>query len=131
MGRNERKFSRGLTLKRRLLGYEKVHFTGHALQRMKQRGITREDVFRTIENPDVVGLPTVLKTFRVRWEKTDSFGIDIVYALGTDAIRVITAIKIRKDAEKGKPPKILRVKKPDPKRKQRRNKSRGVGGRND
>lgn len=124
MGRNQRKFSRGLTLKRRCLGYEKVHFTGHALQRMSQRSITREDVFHTIENPDAIGLPTAPGTFRVRWEKTDVYGIDVVYAIGTDAIRVVTAIKISKDAEKGQPPKILRVKKQQRKQKKRRNKPR-------
>ena len=118
MGHGKRRIYRGLKVKRRLIDYDEVYFTGHALKRMSQRGITQEDVFRTIEKPDATNLPTATGRFRVRWEKTDQYGIDVVYELLEDLIRVITTIKIRKDSEKGKPPKILRVK--NPKRNKRR-----------
>jgi Domain of unknown function (DUF4258) len=52
------KIRRGLILTQRLLGYDKVELTQHALARMRQRGITREDAFRAIEKPDQTELPT-------------------------------------------------------------------------
>lgn len=124
MAHRNRKESYGTIINRRLLGYDKVYFISHALDRTRQRGITREDVFRTIEKPDVTGLPTTPGRIRVRWEKSTQDGIDVVYELGSGAIRVLTTFQVTKDAEKGKAQKILRVKKVQPTRKQNPQKRR-------
>lgn len=101
---------RGITYNRRLLGFDYVDFTRHALDRMKQRGITKDEVYRTVEKPDVTGLATAPNRVRVRRECTGTFDIDVVYELMTASVRIITTFKNERGAEKGKPPTILRQK---------------------
>lgn len=78
----------GLMLKERLLGYDTVEFIRHALTRMSQRNISREDVYRTIRKPDETGLPTAPGRQRVRWNKSVNFSIDVVYELLDDRIEL-------------------------------------------
>lgn len=98
-------------LNERLLGFDRVELTRHALDRMKQRKISREDVFQAIRKPDNVGLPAAPGRQRVRWNKSVNFSIDVVYELMTDRVRVITTFRVV-DALRGVPPKVFAVKKP-------------------
>src|SRR5438132_1550456 len=100
----------GLIVNERLLGYEKVELTHHALLRMKQRGISREDAFRAIRKPDQTGLPTAPGRQRVRWNKSVNFSIDVVFDLTDDRVRIITVMRVA-DYLRGVPPKIFRVEK--------------------
>lgn len=104
---------RGLILNHRLLGYEKVEFTQHALSRMRQRKITRDDVFRTIEKPDQTGLPTAPKRQRVRWNKSINYSIDVVFELLPDRVQIVTTMRVC-DALRGIAPTIVSIKKQPP-----------------
>jgi Domain of unknown function (DUF4258) len=99
---------RGLVLNERLLGFDKVELTHHALVRMKQRGISREDVFQTISKPDQSGLPTAPGRERVRWQKSINYSIDVVFDVTTDRVRIITAMRVT-DALRGIAPKIFKI----------------------
>lgn len=107
---------RGLVLNERLLGYDKVELTRHALLRMAQRRISRDEAFHAIRKPDQTGLPTAPGRHRVRWNKSINYSIDVVYELGTDRIRVITVMRVV-DALRGIAPKIFRIGKSFPLRK--------------
>ena len=120
------RFVRGLpplVLNERLLGYDKVELIRHALIRMQQRGISRDDVFQTIRKPDKVGLPTEPGRHRVRWIKSVNFSIDVVYELLPDRVRVITTMKVL-DSTRGVAPKIFRIGKQIPKMRRRGRRSR-------
>jgi hypothetical protein len=109
----------GLVLNQRLLGYDKVELTQHALGRMRQRGISREDAFRAIERPDQTGLPTAPGRQRVRWNKSVNYSIDVVFEACDDFIRVITVMRVV-DALRGIAPKIVRMPKAPPRSKQKK-----------
>jgi hypothetical protein len=87
-----RRRKKGLTLSRPILGFTFIELTRHSLDRMQQRGVSRDDVFRTIEKPDVTGLPTAPGRARVRWHKTLTHAVDVVYDMlpQLDRLRVIT-----------------------------------------
>lgn len=108
MGFQRRIRQKGLILNERLMGYEKVELTQHALSRMRQRGISREDVFHTIRKPDMTGLPTAPGRQRVRWNKSINFSIDVVFELCTDWVRVVTAMRVA-DHLRGIAPTIVNV----------------------
>jgi hypothetical protein len=80
----------------RLLGSDFVEFGYHALQRMKQRDISEQDVLRAVENPDErlpVNQPGRL---RVRWHKTTMIAIDVVYEQQGNRVGIVTAVKFQK-----------------------------------
>jgi len=110
---------RGLILNERLLGYDKVELTQHTLSRMRQRGISREDAFRAIRNPDQTGLPTEPGRQRVRWNKSVNFSIDVVFELCPDWVRIITVMRVV-DALRGIPPKIFKIGKSFPNKRPKR-----------
>jgi hypothetical protein len=107
-----------LVLNERLLGLDKVEFIRHALVRMQQRGISRDEVFHTIRNPDKVGLPTAPGRQRVRWIKSVNFSIDVVYELLSDRVRIITTMRVN-DASRGIAPKVFRIGKQLPRKRKR------------
>lgn len=109
---------RGLILNERLLGYEKVELTQHALSRMRERGISREDAFQTIRKPDRAGLPTAPGRQRVRWNKSINYSIDVVFELCLEWVRIITVMRVT-DALRGIAPTIVRIGKSLPKSKRR------------
>jgi hypothetical protein len=113
----------GITLNERLLGFDKVELTRHLLDRMRQRGIAREDVFQAIRKPDQTGLPTAPGRHRVRWTKSVNFSIDVVYELLPDRIRVVTTFRVV-DALRGVAPKVFHVGKQFPKKRQQGRKRR-------
>jgi len=117
----------GVRLKRPLLGYEDVYFSQHAMLRMSQRGITREDVYHAIEQPDATGLPTAPGRHRVRWNKTPEKGVDVVYALQDDCVSIVTTFISDLTLPANTAPTIVRVKRtlpPNPKRKTAKRKKR-------
>jgi hypothetical protein len=84
------------------LGGQLVEIIEHALDQMKIRGITEDDLWKTIKEPDKTGLPTEKGRLRVRRNKTVRVAIDVVYEALPDRLRVITAIKItRRIIERG------------------------------
>lgn len=97
-------------LKQKLLGFDLVEFTQHALSRMAQRGITRDDVYRTVGNPDYTGLATAPHRHRVRWDKSVNFCIDVVYEICPKHIRIVTAMRVC-DNFRGVAPTIVRMRK--------------------
>ena len=123
MSRRRVRFRRGELRNRPLLGFGQVEFIPHALARMRERKITYDDVYRTVENPDEIGLPTAPCRHRVRWRKTEFVAVDVVYALMDDRVRIITTMRIDLTAEKGVPPRVFRVqgRKSDQRDKQKHN----------
>ena len=77
-----------------ILGRQKLELVGHALLQMSIRGISEQDVIRTIRNPTRTGLRTKPSRKRVRRHKSTYKAIDVVYEELPDRIRVITAIAI-------------------------------------
>lgn len=103
-----------------LLGYDQVEFTHHAVERMRERRISREDVYRTIQNPDMTSLPAEPNRQRVRWNKGQQHAIDVVYELTTAYLRVITAFRVDLTLPQNVAPTIVRIrKKPRTKRDRR------------
>lgn len=116
---------RGRTYNRPTLGFDSIHFTVHALDRMKQRRITRDDIYRAIDNPDQDGLPTTTGRERVRWQKTERFSIDVVYEIVFDTIRIITTFRTDERGEKGKPPSLRSRRESQSPRQKRKQKRKG------
>ena len=114
---------RGLVFNERLLGYDKVELTRHALVRMSQRRISKDEVFRAIAKPDQTGLPTAPGRERVRWNKSINYSIDVVFELGQDRIKVITTMRVA-DSLRGIAPKVFKVGRPETKRRQQRRRRR-------
>ena len=110
----------GKVFNRPILGFDKVEFVRHALARMKQRGITYDDVYHAIEHPDETGLPTAPGRQRVRWNKFDYRSVDVVFELGEDRVRIITVIGIDRTTEVGVPPTIVAFPREIPKSKDSR-----------
>lgn len=73
------------------LGRKFIAFDQHAVVRMKQRRITEDEVFATLRQPDLVGLPT--QANRMRYRKfLSGRRIDIVFELDPTQVVVITVI---------------------------------------
>jgi hypothetical protein len=77
-----------------VLGFSKLEIVGHALSRMKERGVTTDEVIDTIRTPDRGGLPTQKGRKRVRKNRSAVAAVDVVYEELRDRIRVITVIDI-------------------------------------
>ena len=76
------------------LGFDTVTLTGHAQDQMEIRGVTVEDVLKTIRNPTERGLPTQPGRQRFRWHKTIRTAIDVVHMPIENSLFVVTVIKI-------------------------------------
>ena len=83
---------RGLLLTVEVLGRPKIEFFSHALDRLIQRGIKRDDIIEAIRNPTSTGHPTQPGRKRIRKSLVGSGQvIDVVYDEKLpDRIRVIT-----------------------------------------
>lgn len=77
-----------------ILGKTTIWFTRHALDRMKQRGVTEKQVFAVLRNPDQKGLPT--RPGRRRWRKEGPSGavVDVVFEVWADRLCIVTAIMV-------------------------------------
>lgn len=124
-----RRFTRERVINRETLGIPQVVFTGHVLERMKQRNISEADIYRAVEHPDAAGLPTQPGRQRVRWNKGERTGIDVVYEISGGVLRIITTFKTDRTIPANVPPTIVRVnrsdrRKPKQRKPQRRGKKR-------
>lgn len=72
-----------------MLGYDKVWFTRHALERMKQRGVSEQQVFRVLEQPTKKRLKT--QAGRERWRRDC---VDVVFERWPDKLCIITVMVI-------------------------------------
>ena len=79
----------GREVARSVLGYKKVWFTAHALQRMKQRRVTEAQVFAVLKHPTAQGLKT--QPGRQRWRR---HGVDVVFERWPDRLCIVTVIAI-------------------------------------
>jgi Domain of unknown function (DUF4258) len=84
----------GIVLNYKLRGKELVELTTHVLARMKQRGISQQDVLNAIEKPTKSVPQTQVGGLRFRWQKTARTFIDVIFEDGKDRVIVITAVKI-------------------------------------
>ena len=75
-----------------LRGYTKVEFSIHALEQMKIRGLTRDEVLKTIREPQKTGLPTQPKRQRFRRYRRENRATDVVFEEWDDRIIVVTAM---------------------------------------
>ena len=76
-----------------VLGVQFVEIVGHANNRMKERGVSDQDVIAALKSPSKTGLPTQPGRERVRWNKTARVAVDVVYERLSDRIRVITTMR--------------------------------------
>lgn len=81
----------------KLLGFKKLAFTHHALSQMKIRRIREDEVIDAIRSPEEVGLNTHPGRERVRKWRNSKTAIDVVYEIKSNSIRVITAIKSKRE----------------------------------
>jgi hypothetical protein len=87
-----REVKKGKLVSRKALGRNKVYFIHHALVRMKERGVTEDEVFETLAAPDDTGLPADPPRLRVRKHRNRRTSVDVVYELTPAAVRVITVV---------------------------------------
>jgi len=89
--RKKGKTRSGLTLRIKVLTYEKIELCRHALDRMNRRSISRDEVIEAIDDPTSKGHKTKPGRTRVRkvFAATGKM-IDVVYDEIEDRVRVIT-----------------------------------------
>jgi hypothetical protein len=85
----------GVEITHSVLGFDKVWFTRHALQRMKQRRVTQEEVFSVLANPTRKGLKTQPGRYRWRKRRNRNFVVDVVFEKWPDKLCIVTVIAIR------------------------------------
>jgi hypothetical protein len=73
-------------------GRKKVEFSVHALDQMEIRGITRDEVLRTIREPHKTGLPTQPNRKRFRRYRSVKKAIDVVFEEANDRVIIVTAM---------------------------------------
>jgi hypothetical protein len=86
-----------------ILGYDTIALIEHALDQLKARGITLQDVETTLRNPDA-SIPTAMPDReRFRWNKTARVAIDVVFERHPSCLLVVTAIKIERRLVRRRP----------------------------
>jgi hypothetical protein len=85
---------RDVALDEPILGKSIVWFTRHAIDRMKQRGVSEAEVIRVLAAPTQKGLPT--QPNRRRWRRSRSARnhVDIVFEIWPDKICIVTVILV-------------------------------------
>ena len=79
-----------------VLDVQLVEFTYHALQRMRTREVTEEDVLSAVRDPTKTGLGAEPGEEHVRWQKDRRTLIDVVYVKKVDRVAIITAWKTKR-----------------------------------
>ena len=79
-----------------ILGYDVIALVEHALDQMKARGVTLEDVEKTLRNPDESISTAMPNRERFRWNKTARVAIDVVFERHPSCLLIVTAIKIER-----------------------------------
>ncbi|MCE4606782.1 MAG: DUF4258 domain-containing protein [Desulfurococcales archaeon] len=70
----------------------KIRYTLHAIERIRQRGISREQIEACLNNPDKTVKDEEFKCVK----KLNDKAVIVVYRMETDAIIVITAYRTSK-----------------------------------
>jgi hypothetical protein len=85
---------RDVPLDKPVLGKSIVWFTRHALDRLKQRGITEAEVLRVLQQPTHKGLPTTPQ--RRRWRRAGSAraSIDVVFEIWPEKLCIVTVFQV-------------------------------------
>ena len=83
----------------RRLGGMKITFLPHAEERMRERGISAADVYRTLENPDLeypgrLGRIVAEHTFAGR-----RLAVKVVYNLGLEDERIVVTVELGRSME--------------------------------
>jgi hypothetical protein len=78
-----------------VLGFDKVWFTRHAIKRMKQRKVSRKEVFSVLEKPTQKGLRTQPGRHRWRKHRTSRLAVDVVFEKWDDKLCIVTVIVIQ------------------------------------
>jgi len=75
-----------------ILGYTTIEFTSHVLDRMEQRGVTQEDVLRTLKaNKQAPGRQPPGR-IRLYWHKSRNLTIHVVCEKGPNNLGIITVV---------------------------------------
>lgn len=82
-----------LVIDEEVLGRHKLAFDEHALLRMKQRGVTEDEVIETLKHPDVTGLPADPGRFRARRRCGPDYSVDVIYEEDPTQIVVISVMR--------------------------------------
>ena len=77
-------------------GFELVELTRHALDRMKVRGISINQILETLRNPRKTGLPTQPGRKRFRGALNKARAVDVVFEEKTDRIVVVTVVEVER-----------------------------------
>jgi len=75
-----------------LRGFTKVEFTTHAIEQMKIRNLTRDEVLKTIRDPQETGLRTQANRQRFRRYRSKKRALDVIFEEHEDRIIVVTAM---------------------------------------
>jgi hypothetical protein len=73
----------------------KVWFTRHALQRMKQRRVAKDEIYSILANPTRKGLRTQPGRFRWRKRRSKTFVVDVVFEKWPNKICIVTVMVLR------------------------------------
>jgi len=76
-----------------VLGCQSIAFDGHAIQRMKDRNVSEDEVLDVLRNPTQTGLPTQPNRFRHRKNSGAKSWIDVVFEHDPTQIVVITVVR--------------------------------------
>ena len=79
----------GKEVMRSVLGFDRMWFTYHALQRMKERGVTETQVISVLKQPTKKGLKT--QPNRKRWRRDN---IDVIFEEWPNQLGIITVFKV-------------------------------------
>jgi hypothetical protein len=94
--RSYRPPKKGKVIRASVLDVHVVEFSYHALERMRTREITEEDVLSAVRNPTKTGLGAEPGNEHVRWEKNRRTLIDVVYAKKANRVGIITVWKTKR-----------------------------------
>jgi hypothetical protein len=82
------------TITANVLGRSEVAFDEHAVQRMRERGVTEGQVLATLQHPDLTGLRADPGRLRVRRHYGSHTAVDVVYEEEPSRIVVISVIRV-------------------------------------
>jgi hypothetical protein len=74
-----------------VLGCKSVAFDEHAVRRMRERGITEDEVLAVLRNPTQTNLPTQPNRFRYRRTESTGDWVDVVFEHDPTQIVVYSA----------------------------------------
>ncbi len=84
--------SQVIHLEEPILGYRTIEIGFHAVERMEQRGVSLEDVLKTLRNGRQVPGKQPRGRIRVKWNKTARLRIDVIFEKLKDRLGVVTVI---------------------------------------